>query len=167
MTLLRLLDKALVKAETAVLVLFLSVMILLSFSQVVLRNVWGIGFLWADPLVRHLVIWVGFLGAAIATHEERHISIDAFTKFFPPRIKAAAHLLTSLFAIVVCYFLADAALTFLRDEKASADELVLAIPLWSAIVIIPSGYALMMLHFLVRVAEHVLTIAGKGKEPAA
>ncbi len=122
MTLLRALDKTLVKAETAFLVLFFAVMIVLSFSQVVLRNFFGTGFLWADPLVRHLVIWVGFMGAAIASHEERHISIDALTKFFSPRWKAIAQVLTSLFAVIVCYYLADAALTFLRDEKASGSS---------------------------------------------
>ncbi|MEK7671275.1 MAG: TRAP transporter small permease subunit, partial [Bacteroidota bacterium] len=102
MTLLRALDKTLVKAETAFLVLFLANMIVLSFSQVVLRNFFGTGFLWADPLVRHLVIWVGFMGAAIASHEERHISIDALTKFFSPRWKDISQIITSLFALIVC-----------------------------------------------------------------
>ena len=164
MTLLRSLDRFLVKVETAFLVVFLSVMILLSFSQVVLRNVWGTGFLWADPLVRHLVIWVGFLGAAIATHEERHISIDALPKFLSPRLKAAANILTSLFAIIVCYYLADAAWVFLKAERTSGDELMLSLPLWIAIVIIPSGYGLMVVHFIIRIVEHGMTFLGKGRE---
>jgi TRAP-type C4-dicarboxylate transport system permease small subunit len=153
MTLLRSLDRLLVKAETALLVVFLTAMIVLSFSQVVLRNAFNTGILWADPFVRHLLIWAGFLGAAIATHEERHIGIDALTKFFSPQLKLLAHILTSLFAIVVCYYLADAALVFLRDEKAAGSEFVLSIPLWVAIVIIPAGYAVMALHFIVKVAE--------------
>ncbi|MBI5471559.1 MAG: TRAP transporter small permease [Ignavibacteriae bacterium] len=158
MSFIRTLDRLLVKSETAILVLFLSVMILLSFAQVFLRNVWGIGFLWADPLIRHLVIWVGFLGAAVATHEDRHISIDAITRFLPPRIKSLAHILTSVFALVVCYFLADAAWKFFIDEKISGEELVLSIPLWAAIVIIPVGYGLMMIHFLVKIAEHAVLL---------
>ncbi|MEO8168802.1 MAG: TRAP transporter small permease subunit, partial [bacterium] len=119
MTLLRAIEKNLVKAETGFLVLFFGAMIILSFLQVILRNFFGTGLLWADTLVRHLVIWVGFMGAAIATHEGRHISIDALTKFFSPRWTAVSQILTSLFAIVVCYYLADAALVFLRDEQAS------------------------------------------------
>ncbi len=166
MNLLRLLDRALVKAETAFLVVFLSTMILLSFTQVLLRNVWGIGFLWADPLIRHLVIWVGFLGAAVATHEDRHISIDAITRFLPARIKALSHVLTSAFAFVVCYFLANASWVFLLDEQSSADELVLSIPLWVAIVIIPGGYGLMMVHFIVKIIEHAVTLFGKHESVA-
>ena len=166
MTLLRLLDRTLVKIETVFLVLFLAVMIILSFSQVVLRNFFGTGFLWADPLVRHLLIWAGFLGAAIATHEEKHISIDALTKFFSRRWKAASQILTSLFAVIVCYYLADAALVFLRDEKARGEELLLSIPVWAAVMIIPTGYAMMAVHFIVKIVENALKLIGKETETA-
>ncbi len=166
MTLLRAIDRNLVKAETAFLVLFFGTMIVLSFLQVILRNFFGTGLLWADTLVRHLVIWVGFMGAAIATHEERHISIDALTKFFSPRWKAIAQIFTSLFAIVVCWYLADAALVFLRDEQASGSELILSIPTWVALIVIPAGYGLMAIHFLVKVVENVMRLLGKEAEVA-
>lgn len=155
MTLLRSLDRFLVKAETVLLVAFLTAMILLSFAQVILRNVFDTGILWADPFVRHLLIWAGFLGAAIATHEERHIGIDALTKFFTPKLKTLAQIFTSLFALIVCYYLADAALVFLRDEKAAGSEFVLSMPLWVAIIIIPAGYALMGVHFVVKIIESI------------
>ena len=166
MTLLHLLDRWLVKIETVFLVLFLSSMILLAFLQVMLRNFLGIGFLWADPLVRHLVIWVGFVGAAIAAHEERHIGIDAFSRFFSTRWQDAVRILTSLFAIIVCYYLADAAWVFLVDEKSSGSEFMLNVPTWVALLIIPAGYALMALHFFVKIAEHTMRLLDKG-EPAA
>ena len=108
MTLLRSIDRGLVKAEGWLLVLFLGIMVVLSFAQVVLRNVFSTGFIWADPLVRHMVLWVGFLGAAIATHEERHISIDALTRFLSPRWKAAATIAGQLFLAVVCVALVSA-----------------------------------------------------------
>ncbi len=166
MTLLRTIDRNLVKAETAFLVIFFGAMIVLSFTQVILRNFFGTGLLWADTLVRHLVIWVGFMGAAIATHEERHISIDALTKFFSPRWKAIAQISTSLFAIVVCYYLADAAMVFLQDERDSASELILSIPTWIALIVIPVGYALMAIHFLVKIIENVIRLLGKEAEAA-
>ncbi len=164
MTLLRSLDRFFVKAETVFLAVFLAAMILLSFAQVVLRNAFGTGILWADPFVRHLLIWAGFLGAAIATHEERHISIDALTKFFSPKLKVLAQILTSLFAVIVCYYLADAALVFLRDEKGAGSEFVLSIPLWIAIIIIPLGYALMAMHFVVKIAESGAKLFGKSDQ---
>lgn len=163
MKLLRTLDRVLVRVETAFLVVFLSVMILLAFSQVMLRNFLGMGFLWADPLVRHLVIWVGFFGAAVATHEERHISIDALTRFFRPRWKAIAHVFTSLFAVIVCLYLADAAWVFLLDEKSLGSAFMLNVPTWIALIVIPTGYALIAFHFLVKIADHLMVVVGKGE----
>ncbi|MCK7524997.1 MAG: TRAP transporter small permease [Ignavibacteriales bacterium] len=65
-------------------------MVLLAFAQVILRNVFGTGLVWGDTIVRHMVLWAGFVGGALASYEGRHISIDALTKFFPPRVKHGA-----------------------------------------------------------------------------
>jgi TRAP-type C4-dicarboxylate transport system permease small subunit len=150
MSFLRQFDRWLTRIEVGLLVVFLSAMVLLSFTQVVLRNLFDTGLLWADPIVRHLVIWGGFTAAAIAASEGRHIGIDALTKFFSPRLKAISQIVTNAFAAVVCWVLADAAWTFLLAEKGSGGEVVLSIPTWIAILIIPIGYILMAVHFLIR-----------------
>lgn len=154
MRLLQAFDRTLARAETALLVLFLGAMILLAFAQVVLRNVFGTGLLWGDTLVRHLVLWSGFIGGALAAFEGRHIGIDALTKFLPARARDIAGTITHLFAAVVCYYLAEASWKFLMDEMEAGGEFILALPGWVAMVIIPLGYGLIMLHFVVKVAEH-------------
>ncbi len=62
-------------------------MVVMAFAQVVLRNVFGTGLLWGDPAGAPDGAVGGFLGAALAAFEERHISIDALTKYLSPRIK--------------------------------------------------------------------------------
>ena len=164
MTVLRVIDRFLCRIEFGLLVLFLGSMVLLAFTQVVLRNFFGTSFVWADPIVRHLVLWAGFMGAALATSEERHISVDAFTKFFSPRTKHIAQVFTSLFAVVVSYYLGAASWTFLIAEKASGSEIVLSIPTWVALLIIPVGYNLLLVHFFVKLVGHVATAFGKNVE---
>jgi len=154
MKLLRALDRLLVRLETILLVMFLSLMVILAFAQVVLRNVWGGGFLWGDPLVRQMVMWSGFMGAAIAASQDRHISIDALAKFLKGRIKDLVHVITSLFAAVVCFYLAHAAWVFLLDEKQSGGELITGIPSWIGLAIIPFGFALITVHFVLNAIEH-------------
>ena len=150
MTLLRSIDRGLVTIEGWLLVLFLGTMVVLSFAQVVLRNVFSTGFIWADPLVRHMVLWVGFLGAAIATHEERHISIDALTRFLSPRWKAAATVAGQLFLAVVCVALVSASWTFLMEEKEAGGEIVAGLPTYLGLMIIPLGYLLIAVHAVIR-----------------
>jgi TRAP-type C4-dicarboxylate transport system permease small subunit len=153
MNILRALNRALARVETVFLVTFLTVMIILAFAQVVMRNLFGTGFLWGDPLVRQMVLWAGFIGAALATSEDRHISVDAITKFLSPRIRRISKVVTSLAAAVVTYFLGSAALTFLADEKKSNNEILQGIPSWIGLIIIPAGYALIALHFLLIAIE--------------
>lgn len=164
MSVLRSLDRVLYKIEYGFLVAALGAMVLLAFTQVMLRNVFGTGLVWADTIIRHLVLWVGFIGAALATSEQRHISIDALTKFLSPRIKHIVSVFTGLFALVVCLFLAAAAWTYLEDERAHGGELVLSIPTWVAQVIIPAGYVLIAVHFLVKVVENAFRALNRNGE---
>ena len=161
MKLLRLLNRTLVRVETILLVVFLGVMVVLAFAQVVMRNVFGTGFLWADPLVRHLVLWAGFMGAALATSAERHIGIDAINKFLPERIRHIVKIFTGLFAAATCYFLASAAWVFIQDERAAGGELVLSIPSWIGLSVLPAGYFLIMIHFVLNSAEHIGSLVTK------
>jgi TRAP-type C4-dicarboxylate transport system permease small subunit len=154
MKFLRSLDRFFLKTEQVLLVVFLGSMVLLAFLQVVLRNVFGTGIIWADVIVRHLVLWSGFVGAALATGGERHISIDALTKFFSERVRHVVFIFTSAFAAIVCYYLAEAGWTYMLEERLNGGELVLGIQTWVALSVIPAGYILIALHFAVKVVEN-------------
>ncbi len=160
----RALNRFLVRVETIFLVVFLAIMILFAFLQVILRNVFSTGLLWGDPLVRQMVLWSGFVGAALAASQDRHISIDALTKFLSPRIKAFAAIITNLFAAVVCYFLGKSAWAFLADERTTENILFLGIPSWIGLLIIPIGYWLLGVHFLLNSVEN--GALASGKQPA-
>ena len=97
-------DSWISKFETVILVVVLSTMVILAFLQVVLRNLFSEGILWGDTFLRHLVLWVGFLGASLATREKKHINIDLFTRFFKGKAKSFIVSIVNLFAAVVCYF---------------------------------------------------------------
>jgi C4-dicarboxylate transporter DctQ subunit len=150
------LNKGIEKAETALLVLILTVMVFLAFLQVVLRNVFQEGILWGDILLRHLVLWVGFLGASLATREEKHINIDLLTRFISKRSQLLVRAITNIFALFICYLLASASVTFVVDEKIVGTTLFENIPAWYFQLIIPIGFALMAFRFFVLGIEYVI-----------
>ena len=78
--------KRLHRAEDALLVLLLSAMIALASTQILLRNLFDSGFVWIDPLLRVLVLWLGLIGATVATRNNRHIRIDLLSKLFSRNI---------------------------------------------------------------------------------
>lgn len=166
MKLLHSLDRFFYKIEYGLLVAFLGSMVILAFAQVVLRNFFDTGIFWADTIVRHLVLWAGFVGAALATSEERHISIDALTKFLSVRTRHIVLIFTSVFAAVVCYYLASAAWEYVLEEQIHGGELVLSIPTWVALLIIPAGYLLLALHFLIKAIDNLASTIIKKPEQA-
>jgi C4-dicarboxylate transporter DctQ subunit len=148
MKLLERINSYLEKIESIFLVIILSVMVMLAFLQVVLRNLFDQGILWADIFLRHLVLWVGFIGASLATREEKHITIDLFTRFLSKRGKNITQMITNLFAHIICLILADAGWTFVQYDKAEGMILFNNIQTWYFQLIIPIGFLLMAFRFL-------------------
>src|SRR3989304_3685951 len=103
-----LVDKWLERFSGWLIVGFLYIMIVMSFGQVVLRNFFGTSIEWGDIFLRHLVLWVGYFGAVIATGERRHFKIEFLTKIVPGRVCKAFFIVTNLFAAVICFLLMQA-----------------------------------------------------------
>ncbi len=166
MTILRKINNALRHAEEAVVVVLLSVMVVLAFYQVAMRNLASGGFVWGDILLRHIVLWLGFLGGALATSYDRHINIDAFAHFMPERAKQFTAVVTNLFAAAVCVILLLAAVTFVKNEIDAQSTVYESVPAWYTELIIPIGFGLHAVHFVLRAAMKAVE-ALKGQEAAA
>jgi TRAP-type C4-dicarboxylate transport system permease small subunit len=146
------------RAETIVLVSVLAVMVIFAFLQVVLRNIFHEGILWGDILLRHLVLWVGFIGASLATREQKHINIDLFGRFLSDKGKKIVRLITNLFSVFICYILANASWTFVQDEKMMGTEIFSDIPAWYFQTIIPIGFFLMSFRFLILSIDNIADV---------
>jgi TRAP-type C4-dicarboxylate transport system permease small subunit len=160
MKLIKAISSALSLLERTVIVLLLAAMVILAFLQVILRNVFSAGFIWADPFLRHVVLWIGFLGASLATQQEKHINIDLFTRFLGPRAVNIVRIFTNVFAGAVCTALASAGWTFLASEQSTGEVLftigTTEFQTWWFQLIIPVGFGLMAFRFLIRSIEHVI-----------
>lgn len=143
-------DEILSRIEFAILVFTLGSMIFIAFLQVVLRNFFASGIIWGDTLLRHLVLWVGFLGASLATRENRHISIDALFRILRPEWKRRVYIITNLFSAIIGGLLVRAAYVFVRDECAAGTTLFLGIPLWLFVSAILIGFIVITFRFLLK-----------------
>ena len=140
--------------ERWLLVVLLGVMVVLSFLQVFLRNAFSFGFLWADPLLRYMVMWVGFLGAALASNEEKHFGIDFLNRYLPPRWLHIVKTIVNLFACVVAFLLTRAAFQFLFEGIDAEEKDLFELPKRLYFAIIPFGFGLIAFHFLLDVIKH-------------
>jgi len=125
----------------------LTLMILLAFYQVILRNFMSRGIPWADIFLRNMVLWVCFIGASLATRENKHINIDILTPFLSPGLKRGAVTLVNLASSLVCGFLTAAAWQFMKDERLYGGFLFDGAPTWYFLTIIPVSLSLMCARF--------------------
>ncbi len=146
-------DEAIAKIEKVLLTFLLSLMILVGFAQVILRNFFDTGFLWADPFLRYTVLWLAFIGASLATREDRHINIDVLTRLLTPKLKKLSSILTNLFALTVCVILLIASVNFIKIEIEFPQDAFLGLKNWQVETVIPIGFGLMSFRFFLRVLK--------------
>jgi TRAP-type C4-dicarboxylate transport system permease small subunit len=102
-------------------------------------------------MLQHLTLWLCFLGAALATCERRHISIDVLSRILPEKITRWSNLIVDCLALIVVGILAYYGFDFIIDEQSSEAVLIGNIPLWWGKSIIPVGFVLIGLHFALQI----------------
>jgi TRAP-type C4-dicarboxylate transport system permease small subunit len=141
------LDSFVARLERYLIVMLLSAMILVAFFQIVLRNFFATGLSWGDPFVRYLVVWVGFVGAALATKEGKHITIEVVSHWLSDSTKRYVRAFSHLFSAVICGLLTVAALKFIRFEALMGGQPIFGLPAWTPQVIIPITFSIMTFRF--------------------
>lgn len=137
--------------EDSLLVIILLAMVTLAFSQIVMRNFFGTGAIWLDPLLRVLVLWIGLLGALVATRQDKQISIDVLTRILPEKLKVLSNIITRSFAAIVSAIIAWHSFRFLIDEWNSGVTAFSSVPAWLPESIIPFGFAVIALRYTFQV----------------
>ena len=169
MKFLKWIDKTLMKIEGWLIIAFLSVMVLLTFIQVVLRGLYTHAHLtwanslmgqldWSQPFVRLLVLWLTFLGASLLTEENRHIKIDLLSNLIPPKWLPVREFLLSLVCILISAIMLKVCTDYIKMEMTFGKNLFLHFPSWVGQLILPAGFAVILFRFFLRAITQGLEI---------
>lgn len=149
------------RIEDGVLVLLLLAMIVLAGFDILARTLFGGGVVWVQPLLRVMVLWLGLLGALLATRSREHIAIDLINRLAGPQTKRWLAVLTSAFAAFICLVIAWHAQAFVRFAFEFGDVAFGRVPAWPLQLVIPLSFALMGLRFALQGISELL---GKPQE---
>ena len=133
--------------EDAVLVGLLLLMIGMSVTQIFLRNLFEAGIVWSDVMVRILVLWVGLIGAMVASRQDNHITIDILDRYLPERAKVYASFVVKLFTALICTIAAYYSLLFVQMEFADGGMAFAQVPTWLCEAIIPFAFTVIALRY--------------------
>jgi len=144
--------------EDGLLALLLLTMIVLATSQIFVRNFFDYGFVWADPLLRIMVLWLGLLGALAATREDKHITIDVLNRYLNETLRHIARIFTALFTAIVTAIIAYHSALFVLMEQEANSQAFSNIPAWMLESIIPIAFSIMSLRNLIHAYQHSIAL---------
>jgi len=149
----------LLSIENGVLVTLLVMIIATAVVQIVLRNFFNTGIFWGDVLVRILVLWIGMLGAMVASRRGDHISIDVVTRHLSPRAKQRVNGLVQITTFLICTLVAYHSLRFVLSEVEYGGNAFAGVPVWLCEAIIPFGFAVIALRYLLLATHSFLQLS--------
>ena len=145
-------------AENVALVTLLTAMMLLAVGQIVLREVFNTGFVWADEAIKLIVLWLAMVGSIAAARENRHIRIDLLSHLLPARAVAVTRIVVDLFAAIVSGVLAWHCWRYIQLEIEFEDTVLIDTPAWIAHVILPLAFALISYRFAICAGRELATL---------
>ncbi|MFV2030869.1 MAG: TRAP transporter small permease [Gammaproteobacteria bacterium] len=136
--------------EDGLLVVLLGTMIALASTQIALRNLFDYGLVWIDPLLRVMVLWLGLIGASVATRENRHIQIDLLTRFLDEKSLLLLNIIINQFSAWVCLIIAWYGAAWIRFDFVDEIPSFIGIPAWMLEIVIPIAFTIIGIRYLVQ-----------------
>lgn len=142
--------------EDGLIVTILLVMIVAAVLQIFLRNVMDSSVVWIDPLLQHAVLWIGLLGAMIASRKDEHIRIDVASRYLPRHLHRWLVLVVDLFTCGICLLVAWYSAVFVLEEAQFGGAAFASVPGWLAQAVIPFGFSVIGLRYAILVVLGLL-----------
>ena len=147
------LTTVLATGEDAIASLALLAMVLLPLLEILWRRAFGQGIPGSGPIVQHLTLWVGFLGAAIAARDGKLLALATGT--FIPRgaWRRAADILATGFGACAALILAYGGYQMMMIEREGGGVIGAGIPTWVAQLVLPVAFAMIAVRLVWRVGQ--------------
>jgi tripartite ATP-independent transporter DctM subunit len=125
-------------------------MVLLPLSEIVARKAFGRGIPGSGPIVQHLTLWVGFLGAAIAARDGKLLALATGTFIPPGPWRRAADILAAAFGACTATLLAWGGYRMIAAEREVGTNIGAGIPTWIAQAALPIAFVLIAVRLVWR-----------------
>jgi TRAP-type C4-dicarboxylate transport system permease small subunit len=147
----------------AAIALCLAAMVVLVFSNVVLRYVFNSGIAVSEELSRWLLVWLTFLGAIVALRQHAHLGVDTLVRALPPRGRTVCFVVSYVLMLYADGLLTlgswkQAVLTF--ADTAPASGISVGLFFYSSGLVFGVSAAIILVYDLYR----VLTGAATGED---
>jgi len=142
--------RVLARIEDAIVSLALLVMVVLPLAEIVARRAFSRGIPGSGPIVQHLTLWVGFLGAALAARDGKLLALATGTFIPAGALRRAADILAAAFGAGSAVVLAYGGWQMAMIEREAGTSIGAGIPTWIAQLALPVAFALIAVRIVWR-----------------
>lgn len=142
------------RMEDVLVGLFMTSVIFISVGQILCRWLHINGMVWSDGFMRYSVLWIAMLGAAIATRESQHITVEIPSLFIKGRWINLYKGLVSTIATLVSVLLLIASWNYWHEEMEMEQMAFASVSTGMAISIMPYCFTIISLRFLLHTIHH-------------
>ena len=143
------------KIASGMAIALLLMLVVLAFIQVILRNLFSIGLNLVEESMRNGVLWIGFIGALLTTLRAKHISIDILPRIVQGRSRRVLDWILAICSSVICLVLGFYSMKFVQLEIETGAQIGGAIPAWTFEIILPLGFLLLAIAFILSIVRLV------------
>ncbi|MDN4121520.1 TRAP transporter small permease [Alcaligenes endophyticus] len=122
-------------------------MVLMVFGQVLLRYLFGISISWSAEVSQFGMVWLCFLGAALAVKERDHMRVDYFINLLPATFLPFVHIILNIILFIFVAYLSYSSipitLAFMQDITPG-----LGVPYGLVSLAMPVGGILMLFYLI-------------------
>jgi TRAP-type C4-dicarboxylate transport system permease small subunit len=153
-----------VRAIELMLALLFIVAVLLNFTNVLGRYLFGISLLGSDEVQVFIMVGMTFLGAVVVTQRNQHLRMDVLVGFMPAPVRTLLRIAEQLLLAVLAGFVLAQSYFYARQMlRIGRSSDMAGVPMWIPHGVIALGFGLILIIALSR----VLGAAGRAPEPAA
>ena len=134
-------------------VAIIAAMAILPTAETIGRRIFGRGIPGSALYVQHLTLWIGFLGAVLATRCGKHLTLATGDLIPAGRVRRTAQFLVGVMSAGICALLAYAASKLVQADSARPARLPGGIPEWWSECIMPVALAAISARFAFRASE--------------
>jgi TRAP-type C4-dicarboxylate transport system permease small subunit len=122
------------------------VAVLLNFTNVVGRYLFGISLLGSDEVQVFIMVGATFLGAAVVTHRNQHLRMDVLLQFMPEPLRIALRAAEQLLLIAIAGFVLTQSFFYARQMlRIGRTSDMAGVPMWIPHGTVALGFALILI----------------------
>jgi len=143
------------KIEEVILCLGVGILAVILILNVIARKS-GTSIYFIDELAMFLVIWITFIGLSYASRKGRHIRMGAIFDLSSLKVQKFMIYVISAISAVVMFYLTYLSINYVYTTFRWQQMLpALGIPYWIGVVIVPLGFFLAGIHYIMTIFQNI------------